>query len=257
MVELIEGAKPAHHSDPSKEKVTITLRKDHFFYIAMIGLFAVGLGSGYALGGGGFDLGLGDNNPSPSPSPSPSPAPDARVQVSVDDDPVLGDADAPVTIIEFSDFQCPFCGRHFEQTYPQLLSNYIETGKAKLVFRDFPLSFHPEAEPAAIAAECVDKIDSSKFWEYHDKIFQNQATMSAANYKVWATELGVDGDKFSSCFDSSETKAEVQADTADGSAAGVSGTPTFFIGNDKDGYIRIVGAQPYSVFQQTIDAESA
>jgi len=262
-MEQIAGGKPTN--SPGNEKVTITLRKDHFFYIGMVVLFAIGLFAGNALGGGGFDfqIGSGNNAPSPSaqqqqaPNPAPAAAAGARVDVSVDDDPVLGQADAPVTIIEFSDYQCPFCGRHFEQTYPSLKADYIDTGKAKLVFRDYPLSFHPEAEPAAIAAECVKKLDASKYFEYHDKLFTSQATLSAASYKTWATELGIDADGFGSCFDSKETRSEVQADFAAGSAAGVSGTPSFFIGNPDDGYVKLVGAQPYAAFQAAIDAELA
>jgi protein-disulfide isomerase len=271
MVELSEGGKPAHQWSSSSgsgksEKVTITLKKDHFFYLLAVAFLVVGFGTGFAVGGGDFDLGqAGGGTPSPSagqqqqaPPPAPTAAAaGARVQVSIDDDPVLGDADAPVTIIEFSDYQCPFCGRHFQQTYPSLKKDYIDSGKVKLVFRDYPLSFHPEAEPAAMAAECVRKLDASKYFDYHDKVFQNQATMSAASYKTWATELGIDEGEFGGCFDGKETQAEVQADLAAGSAAGVSGTPSFFIGNPDDGYVKLVGAQPYSAFQAAIDAELA
>ena len=96
---------------------------------------------------------------------------------TVDDDPVLGDANAKVTVIEFTDFQCPFCGRHFEQTFGQIKENYVDSGKVKYVLRDFPLSFHPHAEEAAEAAECAN--DQGKFWEMHDELFSNQAEWSA------------------------------------------------------------------------------
>ncbi len=173
--------------------------------------------------------------------------PTVFADVSADDDPVKGDPKAPVTIIEFSDFQCPYCARFFEETLPQIDEQYIKTGKVKLVYRDFPLSFHPNAHPAAQAAECAD--EQGKFWQYHDKIFANQASLSAANLKQWAKDLALDTTKFNSCLDSGKYKSEVDKDLSEGSAAGVSGTPAFFI----DGEL-IVGAQPFSVFQQAIEA---
>jgi len=184
--------------------------------------------------------------------PTPSTAPPSKLQVSADDDPVKGDPKAAVTIIEFSDFQCPFCGRFFQQTLPQVENDYIKTGKAKLVYRDFPLdSIHPQAGPAAQAAECAK--EQGKFWEYHDKIFQNQQSLGTDSYKQWAGELGLNANQFNSCVDSSKYAAEVSKDFQDGSNAGVSGTPTFFIGNDAKGYQQIVGAQPYSVIKQVLD----
>lgn len=173
--------------------------------------------------------------------------PPSGAAVTVDDDPVLGDKDAPVTIIEFSDYECPFCGRHFRETYPLIKKNYIDTGKVKLVYRDFPLNFHPMAVPAAVAANCVrEKGSDSAYWKMHDRIFENQQSLSNENLKKWAQELGYD---IASCFDSGKYKEEVQKDVADGSAAGVQGTPGFFINGQQ-----ISGAQPYSVFQQAIDA---
>ncbi len=96
-----------------------------------------------------------------------------------DNDPVKGSEDAPITIVEFSDFECPFCGRFFSQTLPLIEDNYIDTGKVKFVYRDFPLSFHPQAQPAAEAAECAN--EQGKFWDYHDKIFNNQGALSTAS----------------------------------------------------------------------------
>jgi len=164
---------------------------------------------------------------------------------------VEGSEDAPVTIVEFSDFQCPFCSRFYTQTLLQLRTDYIDTGKVKLIYRDFPLSsLHPEAQPAAEASECA--ADQGKFWEFHDLLFENQAALSTVSYKKWAADLGLNTEDFNSCFDTGKHRADVQADFAAGSAAGVSGTPTFFINGQK-----VVGAQPYSVFQQIIDAELA
>ncbi|MFH1682553.1 MAG: thioredoxin domain-containing protein [Candidatus Woesearchaeota archaeon] len=190
----------------------------------------------------GFDLNA------PLPTTETTTTETAPVQVSIDDDAVKGKADAPVTIVEFSDFECPFCGRYIEQTYPQIVKDYIDTGKVKYVFRDFPLGFHAEAKPAAMAAECAH--EQGKYWEYHDLLFANQDSLSADNYKQWAEDLGLDTTKFDACVDSEKYSSEVDADLADGQSYGVSGTPAFFI-NGK----LISGAQPYSVFKQAIEAE--
>ncbi len=192
-------------------------------------------------------------NPSPSPSPSPNPEPTRLSDVSADDDAVKGDPDAPITIIEFSDFQCPFCGRWNEQTLPQLQKDYIDTGKVKLVYRDFPLSFHPFAEPAAIAAECArEQGDDATFYKFHDAIFANQASLSDDMLKKAAKDLGLDEKKFADCTSSGKYREEVQADFAAGSQYGVSGTPSFFING-----VKLVGAQPYAAFKTIIDQELA
>lgn len=199
----------------------------------------------------------GDSQAAPSPSPSagdqqPSAAPSGPVEVSADDDPVMGDADAPVTLIEFSDYECPFCGRFFSDTLPQIKSEYIDTGKAKLVYRDFPLSFHPRAMPAAIAAECVDELaDDETYFEYHDLVFENQDSLSDSDLRGYAQSVGVDLGAWDSCFadEDGSMEAEVKQDLKDGQAAGVSGTPTVFVNGKK-----IVGAQPFSAFKSEIDA---
>lgn len=182
-------------------------------------------------------------------------APDEKVNVSADDDPVLGSDKAEVVIIEFSDFQCPFCRSFVEDTLPQLKKNYIDTGKAKLVYRDFPLSFHPGAEPAAQGAECAE--DQGKFWEFHDIVFSEQAKQGTGTInfgvkevKQWADKVGLNAAEFNSCLDLGKYKEEVAKDADDGNKAGVSGTPTFFINGN-----RIIGAQPYSVFKSVIDKE--
>lgn len=172
------------------------------------------------------------------------------MDVAVDDDPVLGEEDAPVVLVEFSDFQCPFCGKFSTETLPQLEEKYVKTGKVKLVYRDFPLEFHPEAELAAMAAECAD--EQGKFWEYHDVLFANQELLGDANYKKWAEDLGMDTEQFNGCYKGLKYLNEVRADMADGQKYGVSGTPAFFV-NGK----LISGAQPYTVFEQEIEAALA
>jgi protein-disulfide isomerase len=178
------------------------------------------------------------------------------VNVSADDDAVLGNPDAPVTIIEFSDFQCPFCRKFYKETLPQIKKDYILTGKAKLVYRDFPLvQIHPGATPAAEGAECAK--EQGKFWEMHDVIFDEQEKQgsgtiqfTADDVKKWAAKLGLNTSKFNQCLDSEKYKQEVEKDIADGSAAGVTGTPAIFV----NGRL-IVGAQPFAAFKVIIDEE--
>jgi len=164
------------------------------------------------------------------------------------DDPIKGSNSAPVAMIEFGDFQCPFCGKFFSETLPQIEENYIKTGKVKFVYRDFPLDFHQYAEKAAEAAECAH--EQGKFWEYHDKLFNNQQALDVTNLKKYAKDLGLNSSEFDDCLDSGKMASEVQEDLQDGTALGISGVPSFFING-----IPIGGAQPYSSFQQIIDEE--
>lgn len=178
------------------------------------------------------------------------------INVSADDDAVLGSSDAPVTIIEFSDFQCPFCRKLYKETLPQIKKEYLLTGKAKFVYRDFPLvQIHPGATPAAEGAECAK--EQGKFWEMHDAIFDEQekqgsgtVQFTADDIKKWAAKIGLNASKFNQCLDSGKYKQEVEKDIADGSSAGVTGTPAVFV----NGRI-IVGAQPFATFKAIIDEE--
>ncbi len=193
------------------------------------------------------------------------------LEVSVDDDPVLGSADAPVTIIEFSDFQCPYCRIFWSDALPQIKSEYIDKGLARLVYRDLPLTSigHEMAQPYAEAAECAD--DQGKFWEMHDKIFEEQAkkgtdtitSITLADVKNWARDIGLDGEGFDQCLSSGKYTDEVNKETSDAqrlaevlTPPGI-GTPTFFIGKSSEsGTIEgqlISGAQPFTSFQQVID----
>jgi protein-disulfide isomerase len=178
--------------------------------------------------------------------------------VSVDDDPVLGNANAKVTIIEFGDYQCPSCRLFWREIEPRLKKEYIDTGKVKLVFRDFPIQqIHPEATIAAMAAQCA--ADQGKYWEYHDRIFRQQdrgsddvVRFKAADLKKWGADIRLDTAAFNACIDSARHQDEVAKDYADGTAAGIQGTPTFFING------RVVGgAQSFPVFKKIIDEELA
>ncbi|MBI2010904.1 MAG: DsbA family protein [Candidatus Colwellbacteria bacterium] len=180
----------------------------------------------------------------------------------IGDDPVLGQADAPVTMIEFGDYQCPFCGRFFSQTEGKLRENYINTGKVKLVYKDliiidsFVVGGH-ESKDAASAANCAG--EQGKYWEYHDLIFtteiadgaENNGNLSRSLFLNLANQVGLDAGAFTACYDSRKYDAEIDADTAEAQSVlpGAS-TPSTFINN------RLVqGALPYEVFAQIIEEE--
>lgn len=161
--------------------------------------------------------------------------------------PILGSENAPVTIVEFSDFQCPFCKRFKDDTLAALRSKYGD--KIKIYFRHFPLeSIHPEARHGSEAALCAN--EQGKFWEMHDQLFLTQDVISSDNSKSLAAKLGLNTEQFTSCLDSAKYDSVIDADLKDGAAYGVSGTPTFFI----NGW-RLVGAQPLAQFSAIIDKE--
>jgi protein-disulfide isomerase len=193
--------------------------------------------------------GLSAEPPSPLPLPSirpPSTEP-PRVEVATDDAPTRGPRDAPVTIVEFSDFECPFCGRA-AATVQQLLAHY--GSKLRYVAFDFPLPIHPLAEKAAEAAACARA--QGKYWEMHDRLFADQSKLSVADLKRTAASLGLDAQRFDACLDSGEQAAVWQAGLAEGKSVGVHATPAFFI----NGRL-VLGAQPYQTFAQVIDDELA
>jgi protein-disulfide isomerase len=167
-----------------------------------------------------------------------------RVAVAAEG-PSKGAKDAKVTIVEFSDFECPYCTRA-EDTVKQVMQKY--EGKVRLVYRDFPLPFHPNAGKAAEAARCAG--DQGKYWEMHEKLFANQKALEVPALKGYAKDIGVDQAKFDGCLDGGEKAKLVEADKKAGEEAGVSGTPAFFING-----ILISGAQPPDAFAQIIDAE--
>lgn len=190
----------------------------------------------------------------------------------IEDDYVLGNANAPVAIIEFGDFQCPFCTKVFLETEPKIREEYINTGKVKWVMRDFIAPYHTKGDEAAIAAQCAGL--QGKYFEMHDKLFSNSFTSdnwgddkaisrqsgyteskAIELFKSYAKELGLDSKKFNDCLDNKQFADEISKDKSDGQATGVTGTPTFLIGNDKNGFTKVVGSQPYTVFKQVIDAK--
>lgn len=177
-------------------------------------------------------------------------APDRRVSASADDDPVLGNPNAPVTIIEFSDFRCGFCRKFFAETLPVIKEKYIDTGKARLVFRDQPV-LGQQSQWAAEAGECAN--EQGKFWQFHDYIYgRSSGSLERDNLKQIAEELKLNVKRFNECFDSNKFGSEVQKDLLDGKNAGVTGTPSFVINGRF-----VVGAKPVDFFQKVIEEELA
>lgn len=196
-----------------------------------------------------------DNKP---PVPQPMfPAMRNNPIPSIDDDPMRGNKDASIVLIEFSDYQCPFCKRFFDETMPEIKKNYIDTGKIKHVFRDYPLPIHNNAFPAALAAQCAQ--DQQKYWQYHDLLFENQqdwqdqnANNTILTFKGYAQDLGMNTVMFDQCLDSKKYQDEVNRDLMHGSVYGISGTPTFYIGNEVKGFTQLVGAQPFPSFDNLL-----
>jgi protein-disulfide isomerase len=168
-----------------------------------------------------------------------------RIKVSADDDPFLGTDGAPIEIIQFAEFQCPYCGKAGE-AIDQVLAEY--EGKVKMVYRDFPLGFHDRAIPAAVAANCAGV--QGKYWEMHNLLMSNQRALSEADLTGHATTLELDLAKWNTCREDPAQEAEVKKDMEDGAAVGVTGTPAFFING-----IMLSGALPFSEFKSIIDQE--
>lgn len=169
-----------------------------------------------------------------------------------------GSPDAQIVLIEFSEFQCPYCRRHEMNTAPQIKDAYLKTGKVLHIFRNFPLEqIHPQARKASEAARCAGEQGADRFWAMHDRLFETQSEWSEQAtavdlFKGYAQALGLDADAFNECLDSGRASAAIDADLIAGEKAGVGGTPTFFL----NGY-PIEGAQPFSAFQQVLDAQLA
>ena len=191
----------------------------------------------------------------------PTKQPSIPLKISTDNDPVIGKLNAPVTIIEFSDFQCPFCAKFHLETLPLIMNEYINEGQVKLVFRDFPIqSIHPNALPASLAAECAN--EQGKFKEMHDKLFENQKEWSNQSldnvmivFTQYSLDIGLEEEKFDTCLKNGKYVEEIQKDLNDGRAYGISGTPGFFVGNDQIGFIELEGAQPFENFKKVIDSQ--
>ena len=191
----------------------------------------------------------------------PTNQPALPLKISSENNPVIGNPDAPITIIEFSDFQCPFCAKFHMQTLPTIMDEYINKGTVKLVFRDFPIqSIHPNAVPASIAAECAN--EQGEFEQMYHMLFEKQKEWSNLEtayaitaFNQYASELQLNEEKFDSCIKNVKYIEEVQKDLNEGRTYGVTGTPGFFIGNEKIGFVELKGAQPFESFKKVINSQ--
>lgn len=236
---------------------TITFNRNAFFSVLVVLAFAVGVLTGY------FAWGRNATSEAAAPSQAEQPsgqeneaqAPVAtqaptyvRYEIATEGYPSFGPEDAPITLVEFSDFQCPFCKRFHEETYQALLDAY--PGQIRFVYRNLPLtSIHPDAFSAAVASLCAQ--EQNAYWEYHDKLFTGEALGRVA-YLQYATELNLNAEEFTACLDSGKFDEFIEQDMNFAFNLGISSTPTFFING-----LAIVGAQPLSSFQTIIDKELA
>jgi len=197
----------------------------------------------------------------PAAAQAPARVPTAEqtdVMISVANAPSKGASSAKVTLVEFTDYQCPYCSRHYRQTWPQIEAEYVNTGKVKLVLRDMPLEqIHPQALKAAEAARCA--AEQGKYWEMHDRLFANQNALSRKDLSTHAQAIALDVGKFDKCVDSSVGKDKVRQDATDSARAGARGTPTFYLGltapdSTEIRAVRLIrGAVPYATFKEAID----
>ena len=212
-------------------------------------VFLLGLGVGYLLWGRAASTINSPQKAAAAVEPTPAPQQIKRYDVPEDGDPSLGPQTAAITIIEFSDFECPYCRKWQLEVWPQLVQEYGD--QVRLVYRDFPLyGLHANAAPAAEAANCAG--DQGQYWDFHDKLFTTDSTYSMDLFTQFAQELNLNMDDFNTCLSSGKYADEVQADYEWAANLGISSTPTFFING-----IPMVGAQPFENFKSLIDQELA
>jgi protein-disulfide isomerase len=234
----------------------IQIKRSHFNILLISILvplaFLIGISSGYLIwgdnqAGSSNTVASGDTN-SPPDNVVPGPTEEMpRFEIPADDDPYLGPEDAPILIVEFSDFNCGFCRRFHSETFNALLEEYPD--QIRFVYRDYPITSQ-ESFYAAQAAECAH--EQGKFWDYHDLLFSGGLTLGRDTYVSYAEELGMDSEDLVNCLDSERYAEEVSGDASFASNLGLTGTPTFFING-----IPLVGAQPLSQFTAVIDEELA
>ncbi|MFC1647509.1 DsbA family protein [Patescibacteria group bacterium] len=223
-----------------------------------VGLILIGALIGYMVGRFAFTTVESVDKPKEKePDPQEEvvqPEPPKIQEISVDDDPYIGSNTAPVVIIDFSDYQCPFCKKFYSNIYPNLKKDFIDTGKVKYVYRDFPLNIHQAAIGAAVAANCAG--DQGKYWEMHNKIYDTQEEWSKAEnlsevFSGYAKEIGIYTATFKTCFESDRYTQEVTKDKEDGKSYGVRGTPTLFV----NGEILRGVPQSYDSFKEYLEDE--
>jgi protein-disulfide isomerase len=256
-LEVVPNDAPEQEPAPGKNPLSTILFSVLFF--------ALGLGLGYLIWGSSIRFGLpvsanqqpGNQEAGAAVVANPQPTQELqipeelpRLDVTIDeDDPIWGSKDAPITIVEFSDYECPFCEKWYQETLSPLMQEYPD--QIRFVYKDFPLAgIHSEAVNAAVAANCAGEQDA--YWAYHNALFDRKYGLGTDAYAQYASDLGLDEKAFAECMVEQRYKDEVMADYEYASGLGVQSTPTFFLNG-----IPIVGAQPYDFFKQVVDLELA
>jgi len=241
---------PRMEHTPHTNNDTVTFKRSHFYSVLVALAFAVGILVGYLVWGRNSSAtAAANNNPSAQAvQPAPTQA-FRRYDIPIEGFPSIGPQDAPIVIVEFSDYQCPFCKRWHDQVYAPLMAAY--PGKIRLVYRNLPLTqLHPQAMSAAEAALCAE--EQNAFWQYHEKLFEYSDALADDLYARLASELGLDAAAFETCMTEHKFQGEIQADMDFSIKLGIQSTPTFFVNG-----LAIIGAQPLTEFQQLIDDELA
>jgi protein-disulfide isomerase len=234
---------------PEKADDIVVFKRSHFYSIMVVFAFAVGILVGYMAWGRSIPVQQASDVSAQAAATQAANPSFTRYDIPTDGYPSLGPDDAEITLVEFSDFQCPYCKRWEDEVYKPLFAAY--PGQIRLVYRNLPLtSIHPQAMSAAVASLCAK--DQGAYWPYHDKLFENQDKLGAELYAQLASDLGLDATSFQSCLDSGKFDDYIQQDMDFSLNLGVRSTPTFFING-----LAIVGAQPLDVFKQLIDKEIA
>ncbi len=177
-----------------------------------------------------------------------------RAKASTSNRPVLGADDAPLTLVEFTDYQCPYCSRFFATTLPGIKEKYIDAGLVRLVIKDLPLAMHPNARSAAVAAHCAG--EQGQFWAMHDSLFANNRQLQDEHLAQYAHDIGLDPERFQECLGSDRHDAMIDADVAEAKSQGITGTPTFIVGRTTDNVIegvKLRGVQPVETLRAYFD----
>ncbi len=242
------SSEPIAPESEDQPQETFTFKATHFYAVLVVLAFAAGVLIGY-VAWGRTPAASAVVVPQQDSAAAPTSAPQyVRYKIPTDGFPSLGPANAPIVLVEFADFQCPFCREWEQQTYQPLLQAY--PGKIRIVYRDFPLTaIHPEAMPAAEAAQCAN--EQGQFWAYHDKLFSSE-NLSDQVFQQYAQDLGLDMTQFNECYSTHKYASAIQADSDFATNLGINSTPTFFING-----LAIIGAQPLSTFQNVINKELA
>jgi len=189
--------------------------------------------------------------------PQPARKPVLRSKVSTKGSPYLGKKNAPLTLVEFTDYQCPYCKRFYDNTFAQLKKTYIDTGKVRFVSRNLPLPFHPFAEGAALAAACAGDQGKRKYWKMRNTLFSHSPALQTGQIQGYAKAMGLNMKRFNKCVKGKKHLKKIQQDMADARAIGITGTPSFLLAKGSGDVVegeKLVGAQPFSVFDARIKA---